>query len=288
MSAVLRQWFRNPARPHVIVLGNEKGGTGKSTIAMHLIVSLLKRGRSVGSIDFDGHQGTLSRYIQNRARVAAATGAELGLSDHRRLQNSFRRTGARIEDEETAQAAAAFEDLRAKDYIVVDTPGSHGLLSRLAHILADTLVTPLNDSFLDLDVLVRVNLRGEKIIGPSSYSETVSNARTRRLSLGGPPVDWIVMRNRLAHLNTHNNRQVSRILEELAPRLGFRIVRGFGERVIFRELFSHGLTLLDLPDSSKWWPSRKSHAAACREIWALVDALGLAHPPAARTISKSA
>lgn len=288
MTAVLRQWFTNRTRPHVIVLGNEKGGTGKSTIAMHLIVSLLKRGHSVGSIDLDGRQATLSRYIQNRERVAAATGSELEMSEHRRVHGSFHRNAARAEEKETAQVASAFEGLRGKDYIVVDTPGSNAFLGRLAHVLADTLITPLNDSFLDLDVLVRVDLQGERIIGPSPYSEMVSNGRTRRLSIGGPALDWIVMPNRLGHLNTRNSRKVARVLEQLAPRLGFRLVQGFGERVIFRELFAHGLTLLDLPDSATWWPSRRNHAAACREIQALLEAIGLAQGPREDAIGKSA
>jgi chromosome partitioning protein len=288
MTGALRQWFTNRARPHVIVVGNEKGGTGKSTVAMHLVVGLLKRGYSVGTIDLDGHQATLSHYIQNRERLAAATNSELEMSEHRRLRRSRHRAAAKAEEKETAEMASALEGLRGKDYIVVDTPGSDGFLTRLAHILADTLITPLNDSFLDLDVLVRVNLQGERILGPSVYSEMVANARTRRLSFGGTPVDWIVMRNRLSHLHTHNNRRVGQLLEQLAPRLGFRLVRGFGERVIFRELFANGLTLLDLPDSPKWWPSRKSHATACREIWALLDAVGLSEASDTGAISRSA
>jgi chromosome partitioning protein len=31
--------------PHLIVVGNEKGGSGKTTIAMHVAVALLKEGR---------------------------------------------------------------------------------------------------------------------------------------------------------------------------------------------------------------------------------------------------
>ncbi|MBM3566952.1 MAG: ATPase, partial [Alphaproteobacteria bacterium] len=53
-------------RAHVIVLGNEKGGSGKSTTAMHLIAACLRDGRSVASIDLDARQGTLTRYLSNR------------------------------------------------------------------------------------------------------------------------------------------------------------------------------------------------------------------------------
>ena len=72
----------------VIVLGNEKGGSGKSTSALHLIVALLKRGFKVGSIDLDARQGTLSRMIENRGNYAQATGRTLVLPEHRRVARS--------------------------------------------------------------------------------------------------------------------------------------------------------------------------------------------------------
>ena len=66
-----------PQRTHVIVVGNQKGGAGKSTVAMHVIVALMRMGRRTGVLDLDVRQRSLTRYIENRARWIAARGAHL-------------------------------------------------------------------------------------------------------------------------------------------------------------------------------------------------------------------
>ena len=62
---------------HVIVVGNEKGGAGKSTVAIHLAVALMRMGKTVGVIDLDLRQASLSRYLENRRRWADARGVTL-------------------------------------------------------------------------------------------------------------------------------------------------------------------------------------------------------------------
>jgi chromosome partitioning protein len=135
------------------------------------------------------------------------------------------------------------------DFIIIDCPGSHTRLSQVAHSLADTLVTPLNDSFIDFDLLARVDAETGRVKGPSIYSEMVWNARQLRAQAGLKPIDWIVLRNRLGAQQMHNKKKVGAALEELSKRIGFRVAAGFSERVIFRELFPRGLTLLDLRDT---------------------------------------
>ena len=134
------------------------------------------------------------------------------------------------------------------DFILIDCPGSHTRLSQVAHTLADTLITPLNDSFIDFDLLAHIDGDGEKILGPSVYSEMVWNARQLRAQAGLKPIDWIVLRNRLGAQQMINKMKMEKALERLSKRIGFRIAPGFSERVIFRELFPRGLTLLDLKD----------------------------------------
>jgi len=56
----------------------------------------------------------------------------------------------------------------------------------------------------------------------------------------------VVLRNRLQHITSHNLQRVGAALDELARRVGYRVIPGLGERVIYRELFPKGLTLLDL------------------------------------------
>ena len=138
----------------------------------------------------------------------------------------------------------------AVDFVIVDTPGSDTYLSRLAHTWADTLLTPLNDSFIDLDLLARVDPDTLKIVRPSIYAEAVWKQRQLRAVQGGRPVDWVVMRNRLSSLAARNKRDMGTVIEALARRIGFRIAAGLSERVIYKELFLNGLTLLDLKRGS--------------------------------------
>ncbi len=140
--------------------------------------------------------------------------------------------------------------------------------------MADTLVTPLNDSFVDFDLLAKVDADGEKIIGPSVYSEMVWNARQLRAQAGLKPIDWIVMRNRMGAQQMVNKEKMGKALDRLAKRIGFRVAPGFNERVVFRELFPRGLTLLDLRDIGVK-QLNISNVAARQELRELVKALNL-------------
>lgn len=260
-----------PAR--VIVLGNEKGGSGKSTTAMHLVVALLRIGRSVGVIDLDARQGTLSRYVENRAAFAEQNGLPLPQPELRRVERSEAPARAEAEAEEQERLQAAVAALAHCDYLVIDTPGSDSHLSRLGHTLADILISPLNDSFVDLDLLARIDAEGLRILGPSVYAQMVWEQRLRRAKAGGRPIDWVVMRNRLSHLDARNKQRVGQLLEQLAGRINFRLAPGFGERVVFRELFPKGLTLLDLKDGGT--DLTMSHLAARQEVRELLRTIGL-------------
>src|SRR5262245_37005174 len=75
-------------KPHIIVLGTEKGGSGKSTTAMHLVVALLHEGYSVGSIDCDARQGSFTRYVENRKGTAAQMLVPLPVPRHIPVERS--------------------------------------------------------------------------------------------------------------------------------------------------------------------------------------------------------
>lgn len=260
-------------RPYVIVLGNEKGGSGKSTTTMHVIVALLRDGWSVGSLDLDARQGTLSRYVENRN--AAAAELDLPLPTHRRLARSTLDSVLAARTEEADRFAATMAELADHDFVVIDTPGSDSHLSRLGHARADTLVTPLNDSLLDLDLLARFDAEGKKILGPSIYAEMVWEQKKARALADGGSIDWVVMRNRLSHLDARNKRRMGKLLDELSKRIGFRLAPGFSERVIFRELFARGLTLFDLRQKGTGVSLTLSHLAARQEVRGLLEAIGL-------------
>jgi chromosome partitioning protein len=268
-SIVQTQAARAPGRAHVLVVGNEKGGSGKSTTAMHVAVALLNGGAKVATVDLDARQGTFSRYVENRAAYARRKGLDLPMPMHAAVQASGDRADEKARFEAVLEPAAA-----SADFAIVDTPGSDTHLSRLAHTWADTLLTPLNDSFIDLDLLARVDPETLEIVRPSVYAEAVWKQRQIRAAQGARPVDWIVMRNRLSSLAARNKRDMGSVMEALAKRIGFRTARGLSERVIYRELFLNGLTLLDLERGAG--PSMTmSHVAARQEVRDLVAALNL-------------
>lgn len=260
------------SRAHVIVLGNEKGGSGKSTTAMHLFTALVKQGKSVGAMDLDLRQQSFFRYAENRASYAEREGVVMALPEMINLKNSVLKNRDEALDEEERLFGAALEELQdGNDFVLIDCPGTHSYFSQLAHASADTLVTPMNDSLIDFDLLARVDPATHKVLGPSVYSEMVWKARQLRSRAGLKPIDWIVTRNRMSNLHAKNKRKVGTLLEDLAKRIGFRIAPGFSERVIFREMFLNGLTLLDL----KGGALSLSHVAARQEVRELLKELDL-------------
>ncbi|MCB1354138.1 MAG: P-loop NTPase [Rhodobacteraceae bacterium] len=259
----------------IIVMGNEKGGSGKSTTAMHVITALVRAGHPVGALDFDLRQRSLFRYLDNRDDYMRRHGFALPMPRRIAVEASDldSRLDAELEDQERFLEAIA--DLsRDCEYIVIDCPGSHTSLSRAAHAAADILVTPLNDSLVDFDMLARLDPVDGHILGPSLYSEMVWKARQNRATAGRAPMDWVVLRNRMSTFDARNKRRVGAALDELASRIGFRIAPGFSERVIFRELFLSGLTLLDLRGDDPQ-AMTMSNIAARQEVRDLVRALDL-------------
>ena len=223
---------------HIIVVGNEKGGSGKSTTSMHVATALARMGHRVGALDLDVRQRSFGRYLENRMAFLEREALTLPTPTLAELPR----------DEGGDPLSTAVSALDAEhDFIVIDCPGSHTKLSQMAHTLADTLVTPMNDSFIDFDLLARISPQGE-VLGPSIYAEMVWSARQLRGQAGAGPIDWVVLRNRLGTTEMHNKRKVGEALTRLSRRIGFRVAAGFAERVIFRELFPRGLTLLDLRD----------------------------------------
>jgi chromosome partitioning protein len=245
---------------HVIVFANEKGGTGKSTTAVHVAVALAAQGRSVAALDLDHRQKTLARYLENRAATMKRRGVELP-------QPAF----AVVDGEESFEAKLA-EATASAEFVVIDTPGRDDPIARRAATLANTLVTPMNDSFVDFDLIGQVDAETYKVSRPSFYSELIWDARKARAKTDGATIDWIVLRNRMQHIEARNMRRVGEALIALSKRVGFRIIPGLGERVIYRELFPSGLTMLDIgqiPDIGL------GHVAARQELRELVAGLAL-------------
>ena len=266
-----------PVSAHVIVLGNEKGGSGKSTTAMHVAVALLQAGQRVATIDLDSRQRSFTHYVENRRDWAARAGVKLEHPRHYCVARGF---GARLDEIEAQEFGAFAEAVSAVessyDFVVIDTPGSDSYLMRLAHSMADTLITPLNDSFVDFDVLGVVDPTTFGVTGVSHYAEMVREARRQRRLVDGGLTDWVVVRNRLSALGSRNKRLVGTGVDVLAKELGFRAIDGFAERVVYREFFPRGLTALDEVDETTNGPRASSaHTTARDEVKNLIEALKL-------------
>ena len=251
------------SRPHFIVFANEKGGTGKSTTAVHSAVAMAAAGRRVAAIDLDTRQRTLGRYLDNRLATIRRTQTDLPMPVHETFDPAK-------DDDLNGQLDRLAADA---DVIVVDTPGRDDPFARQAMQRADTLVTPINDSFVDLDLIGEVDAETYKVRRPSFYAELVWTSRQQRAKSTGRTVDWVLLRNRLQHIEAKNMRRVGNALNELAKRVGFRVIPGLGERVIYRELFPSGLTLLDLQQLGN---VGLSHIAARQELREMIAAFSVA------------
>jgi chromosome partitioning protein len=262
-----------PQRPHIIVLGNLKGGSGKSTLSMHVAIGLMKAGRRVATLDLDFDQQTLTRYIANRRAFAQEKDLNLDIPTHYRLEEGP--TGTKTHSPETVRLNFVSRAIAAaevdNDFVIIDTPSNVNKTNLFAHALADTLITPINDSFLDLDVIVAA---AEPVEGmaPTPYTATVREAREARRQVTERPMDWLVLRNRTSPLETRNERAIRDAIEGAADEVGFRTGRGLTERVIYREFYPKGLTAFDSMEASLLGVQpTASHVSARQEVRQLIS-----------------
>lgn len=263
-------------QPLILVFGNEKGGSGKSTMAIHVTVSLLQQGFKVGTLDLDSRQATFTRFWQNRAQRVAEENLDLSCPLHIPVAASKASTQDERLAEEQTRLTDAMNELKNAGctIIIMDSPGSDTTLSRLGHRQANVLVTPINDSFIDLDLIAKIDGQTLTIQKPSIYSDMVWEYRKERALMRGAPIKWFIVRNRLSHINAQNKKNIEDLLKQLERRFAFTFLNGFTERVIYRELFLKGLTLMDL-DKVPGEKLSMSHLTARQEVRALVNAIGI-------------
>ena len=257
---------------HTITLGNEKGGSGKSTASIHLVTAFMRYGFVVGCLDLDTRQRSLATWLENRERTRVDGGwsqAKICMPHYRRLTLSEAEGRTDADTDDHAAFMQAFNDMRERcDYIIIDSPGHDIFLSRLGHAVADTVITPLNDSQIDYDVIAKFDPHEDAPTAPSIYSSMISDVRRHRKSEGWDDFDWVIMRNRFAPQSDRSRISVD--LDRIAKRLRFRVVGGLPERKIYHELFRAGLTAHDIEDNHA-----RSYNAARDDIEALIGDLRL-------------
>ncbi len=269
--------YKASKQAHVIICGNEKGGSGKTTTAMHIAVSLLNSGYRVATIDLDLRQASLSSYVKNRERSRLKSDLQLHIPTHFQCNASVSDSVSANENAELGGFAEVLNQVESShDFVVIDTPGHDSYLMRLAHSMADTLVTPMNDSYIDFDVLAKIDPQTGEVRELSHYASMVRDARRHRRRVDNGLLDWIVVRNRLSQLRSKNEISMLDSLKDLSMRLGCRMADGISERVVFRELFPMGLTVLDeMSERSLNGKPTLSHLSARQEIRQLITALRL-------------
>jgi chromosome partitioning protein len=262
--------------PRVIVVGNEKGGAGKSTIAIHIATALMHAGARVATIDLDLRQLSMAHFFEHRRAWAASAGASLPMPEQHLVQEAADLLRTPAPEAVARFEAAGTAALQAgADFLIVDTPGADTALSRAAHANADLIVTPLNDSFVDFDMLGAVDPVTLDLVKPGLYAEVVWESRKNRMAETRRSIDWLVLRNRLATTEARNRKRLEERIQALSRRVGFRTGPGLRDRVIYRELFPFGLTVADLSASVRPVPVSLAHVAARQELRSVLSALGL-------------
>jgi len=252
-------------KAHIVVIGNEKGGTGKSTIAMHLAVKLMTENFKVAVIDLDGRQGSLSKYISNRRNFCTKNNLHLPIPVHYIYEP--------IKDEtNTTEIETLIKDLSLRfDAIIKDTPGSKNYLFELAHKFPHTIVTPISDSLVDLSAIADINPDNGEIIQSGHYAEFVWETKKRLAAQNLPYLNWVICGNKISYTRSKNKNVVFAKLENLSKLYGFRFAHGLKDRVIYKELFLDGLTVLDLALPELHRRMTMSHIAAKMEINELAE-----------------
>lgn len=253
---------RPRSQARIITVANEKGGVGKSTVAFHIAVALADTGHKVLAIDLDRRQQTLTRAFMSRAGTAKRLNLRLPQPRHVLLMQQ----SAAVLCQEIARMGWDC------DYVVIDAAGHDSGIARRAVAIADLLVSPVNSSFVDIDLIGRFNPATGRLLGPGCFATMVTELRAARLEAGFRPLDWLVLQNRKRRDNSHNRDKVDQALERLAPQLGFRLGSGLSERVAYRELFPLGLTHIDLRRIPEF---ARAQVAVAGEVMHLLDELGL-------------
>lgn len=246
----------------IVTVANEKGGVGKSTVAFHLAVALADCGHKVLAIDLDRRQQTLTRTLSARDGTAQRLGVRLPLPRHILLQQQ---SGAML----CQEIARTGWDC---DYVVIDAAGHDSGIARRAIALADLLVTPVNSSLVDLDLIGRLHPTTERYQGPGCFAAMVGELRAARAAAGLGALDWLVLQNRKRRERSRNQDRIDSALRRMGAKLDFRLGAGLTERVAYRELFPLGLTHLDLQRIPEL---ARTRVAAKAEVRQLLDDLAL-------------
>lgn len=227
----------------IIVVSSMKGGTGKSTLAFHLAVEAYLNNIDIVTYDMDFPQFSFSAYLKNRKNNPS-----LKSWDQHFQISDF----------------SSIPDFPSDKLVIIDTPGKYDPFLMPIHKKADLIITPINDSFIDINTIMKIE--HERWASFGHYYEFVYNSQNYNENL-----KWIVVRNRSSSIASNHSKEIRSKLEDLSKRINFTLINGPKERNIYRELFNKGATVLDL--KSKLSISHMAAKFEIKSMWKAINSL---------------
>lgn len=257
----------------VVTISGFKGGTGKTTIASLLGVAAVKDGLRVASLDLDRNTRNLSSFLTLRRA------ARLQSPDHVMLMDSDQdvRSNAKPKHSGRLEPLIRMAKMDGYDLLIIDT--SSGNLADVyeAHLLADVILTPMNESPADMHGLFAP--LGTAAAPRINYREMIDTVRFDRKRAGLPVQQWHVVMNRVSALPSKVGNLINERVNAMAKGAGFQAVWSLRDRVVHRALALEGRTAFDTPANGKL---TMSELAGRSEVRALLALIGPAHQQLAK------
>jgi len=249
----------------IVTVGGFKGGTGKTTIAALMGVAAVMDGLRVAYLDLDRNTRNLSSFVTLRRA------SRLQSPDHVMLMDMDEdiRTDARPRHTGRLEPLVRMARMDGYDLLIVDT--SSGNLSDVyeAHLLADVILTPMNESPADMHGLFAP--LGSPAAPRINYREMIDTVRFDRRRAGLPAQRWHVVMNRVAALPTKIGNTINDRVAVVAREAGFEAVWRLRDRVVHRALALEGRSVFDAPSEGKLSMSELSGRSEVRALLALLD-----------------
>lgn len=247
----------------VVTISGFKGGTGKTTVASLLGVAAVKNGMRVAGLDLDRNTRNLSSFLTIRRA------AKLQAPDHIMLMDLDHDPKSKPKHSGRLEPLIRMARMDGYDLLVIDT--SSGNLSDVyeAHLLADVILTPMNESPADMHGLFAPtgSLAAPKI----NYREMIDTVRFDRRRAGLPMQRWHVVMNRISALPSKIGNTISDRVEAMSRDAGFEMVWRLRDRVAHRALALEGRTVFDEPVDGKLTMSELAGRSEVRSLLAILE-----------------
>lgn len=245
----------------IVTVSGFKGGTGKTTLSALLAVAALKDGRKVVTLDLDRNTRNLSAFLDERRRAGLATPDHMSLIDFGEAPR--RGVAGRLEP------LMRLAKLDGYDLLVIDTSSGHHQDLYEAHLLADVVLTPMNESPADLHGLFTAS--GQRNAPKSNYRDLIETCRFDRRRARLPHQQWHVVLNRIAPLPTRIGSTIQDRVEALRTQAGYDGLWRVRDRVVHRSIAFDGRTIFDAPADGKLSMSEITGRTEIRSMLAVLD-----------------